>query len=68
MKRIISTLVLIALVLVGCSSDVDDDTINGVWILTEWNIANGFDFNNDGIINTTILNEIDCVNNQNFGF
>ncbi|MFD0989595.1 hypothetical protein ACFQ1R_05770 [Mariniflexile jejuense] len=68
MKRIISALVLVALVLVGCSSDADDDTINGVWVLTEWNIANGFDINNDGIISTNILNEIDCVNNETLVF
>lgn len=68
MKRIISALVLVALALVGCSSDADDDAINGVWVLTEWNIANGFDINNDGVVNINILNEIACVNNETLVF
>ena len=68
MKRIISALVLVALALVGCSSDADDDAINGVWVLTEWNITNGFDINNDGVVNINILNEIACVNNETLVF
>lgn len=68
MKRIISALVLVALALVGCSSDADDDAINGVWVLTEWKITNGFDINNDGVVNINILNEIACVNNETLVF
>ncbi|WP_132218522.1 hypothetical protein [Mariniflexile fucanivorans] len=64
MKRIILALVLFTLVFVSCSSD----SVNGVWVLTEWNVNNGFDINNDGIINTNILNEIECVNNETLVF
>lgn len=68
MKKIIFVLTIVASVLISCSTDADDKTINGVWALTEWNIAEGFDINNDGIINTNILNEIDCVNNETLFF
>ena len=70
MKKIIFVLTVITLVLTStsCFTDADDKTINGVWALTEWNIEDGFDINNDGIINTNILNEIDCVNNETLVF
>ncbi|WP_308991203.1 hypothetical protein QLS71_002010 [Mariniflexile litorale] len=68
MKKIILALTLVALLLTSCSHDSDHNTINGVWILTEWNVADGFDMNNDDIVNTNILNEIDCVNNETLVF
>jgi len=65
----------IAFVLVcfaSCSSDDMDDANNafvvGTWQLTAWNIEGGFDINNDGVINTNLLNEIDCSRNENLLF
>jgi len=67
MKRIIAVLILILLAF-SCSSDADDNVIDGVWMLTEWNITDGFDINKDGIVNTNILNELACENKETLVF
>ncbi|MEN3324366.1 hypothetical protein VP395_11560 [Mariniflexile soesokkakense] len=69
MKRIVCMLCFVPFLLLSCFNDTDDDyTIEGVWKLTDWNVADGFDINNDGIVNTNILNEIDCPNNETLVF
>ena len=69
MNKLFFTLVLSCLFLVSCSgNDINDDPLLGVWELTEWNIADGFDINNDGFISTNLLNEIDCTSNETLLF
>ncbi|MEC3908360.1 hypothetical protein VOI54_15120 [Tamlana sp. 2201CG12-4] len=65
----------IALILVcvaSCSSDdvqnENDSNIQGVWKLSAWNIVGGFDMNNDGVVHTNLLNEIDCTKNETLLF
>ncbi|MDG1730316.1 MAG: hypothetical protein P8K68_08925 [Algibacter sp.] len=48
--------------------DSNDSSITGVWKLTAWNVNEGFDFNNDGIISTNLLHEIDCSRNETLFF
>ncbi|WP_298496693.1 hypothetical protein [uncultured Algibacter sp.] len=56
----------------SCSSDDAQDknstAIIGVWKLTAWNVDQGFDINNDGVVNTNLLNEIDCPRNETLFF
>ena len=56
----------------SCSSDEmqnqNNSNIQGVWKLSAWNIEGGFDMNNDGVINTNLLNEIDCSQNETLLF
>ncbi len=66
MNKILLNLCL-ALMLVfvtSCTSEDIQESNNsqvlGVWKLNAWNIENGFDINNDGVVSTNLLNEIDC--------
>ncbi|MGB5418701.1 hypothetical protein [Algibacter sp.] len=55
----------------SCSSeDMQDESspLVGVWKLTAWNVNGGFDMNNDGMVNTNLLNEIDCDRNETLFF
>ncbi|WP_298238838.1 hypothetical protein [uncultured Algibacter sp.] len=69
MNKLFFTLVLSCLFLVSCSgNDINDDPLLGVWKLTEWNIADGFDIDNDGFVSTNLLNEINCSYNETLLF
>ncbi|TGV02704.1 hypothetical protein [Flavivirga rizhaonensis] len=58
-----------ALLITSCSGeDNNDASIVGRWKLTAWEVADGFDMNNDGIVNTNILNEIECISNETLIF
>lgn len=62
MKRLMSVL-FIAVLFASCSSDDDknsDPSIVGNWTLVELNAENPIDFNNDGIADRNIMNEIPC--------
>lgn len=48
--------------------DSNDSTIIGVWKLVAWNVEGGFDINNDGVVSTNLLNEIDCSRNETLFF
>ncbi len=62
-------LLCFALFLTGCSEeDSGDISIVGTWKLTAWNVADGFDINDDGIASTNILDEIECTNNETLIF
>ena len=72
-KLLLNLCIAFALVcFTSCSTDNDDDLINadiiGVWELTAWNVDGGFDINNDGTVNTNLLNEIDCSHNETLRF
>lgn len=67
--------ILIACTLVfftSCSSDSvqiqNELNILGLWELAAWNVEGGFDMNNDGEINTNLLNEIECSQNETLLF
>ncbi|WP_372756602.1 hypothetical protein [Mariniflexile sp.] len=68
MKRIVLAFTLVTLLVTSCTTDADDNTIEGIWTLTEWNISEGFDIDGDGVTNRNILNEIECVNNETLVF
>jgi hypothetical protein len=72
-KFIITAISTCALVLFSsCSSDdlqnENNSNIQGVWKLAAWNVEGGFDMNNDGVNNTNLLNEIDCIQNETLLF
>jgi len=56
----------------SCSKDNDDDnstvTLEGTWKLTAWNVATPYDLNGDGTVNTNILQELNCYNNETVVF
>ena len=56
----------------SCSSDDVQDSNNnaiiGVWKLTAWNVDEGFDINQDGVVSNNLLNEIDCTRNETLFF
>jgi len=52
----------------SCSSESDVSSIVGSWKLTAWNASKGLDLNNDGIVSTNILDEIDCISNETLVF
>lgn len=74
MNKIIFNLlaILILVCYTSCSSEdnqeTDSNPLTGVWELTAWNIDGGFDINNDGTVNTNLLNEIDCARNETLFF
>ena len=39
-------------------------SVEGEWILSEYNVPSGFDINKDGEKNVNLLKEIDCLNNE----
>ena len=62
MKRFMSAL-LIAILFTSCSSDDDSSskkTIVGAWTLTEANVDNPMDYNNDGTADRNFLDEVSC--------
>lgn len=63
-------IVLLLVSFTSCSTDdeLDNFDIIGVWELTAWNVNGGFDFNDDGIISTNLLNEIECSRNETLFF
>ena len=72
-KLIFNLCITLALVcFTSCSTDDAKDSnnssITGVWLLTAWNIDEGFDINNDGTVSTNLLNEIDCSRNESLFF
>lgn len=65
MKRILTIITFLSLLIFACSSDDSNLTsVEGVWELVGYNVAEGFDINNDGIKSINILQEIDCINNE----
>lgn len=68
MKYFYLVICLLLLSLASCTKDADDNVISGTWVLTEWQVETGFDMNSDGVANTNILNEIDCINNETLVF
>ncbi|WP_303316009.1 hypothetical protein Q4Q34_13280 [Flavivirga abyssicola] len=57
------------LLITSCSEEESNDlSIVGTWKLTAWEVADGFDMNNDGIVNTNILDEIECISNETLIF
>ena len=69
MKKLFYPVILSVLFLVSCSNeDIDDDPLLGTWTLSEWNITDGFDINNDGIVSTNLLSEIECSYNETLLF
>lgn len=64
--------ILLLVCVTSCSSDDTQETssnpLTGIWELTAWNTEGGFDINNDGIVNTNLLNEIDCARNETLFF
>lgn len=68
MKYLFIMLFITFFLSVSCSSDNDTESIEGVWKLTAWNVAGGFDINKDGVASINILDEIDCVNNETLHF
>ncbi|WP_115461430.1 hypothetical protein [Winogradskyella aurantiaca] len=72
MKKIL-LLGCLSIILISCSSDdsvplSETDDLLGLWKLTEWNTETAFDINNDGIANTNLLEEIDCLDNETITF
>ena len=57
-------LALFLVFVTSCTSEDIQESNNsqllGSWKLNAWNINNGFDMNNDGVVSTNLLNEIDC--------
>ena len=69
MNRIIVFLCFSLLLFTSCYQDADDDlTVEGVWKLTAYNVADGFDLNNDGLANVNLLDELSCSNNETLVF
>lgn len=71
MKKVFS-LLMIALVFVGCSSD-DDNGDNGValqgdWKLTSFRSQQAYDLDNDGTISNDIMAETNCYQNEKITF
>ncbi|MDO5969730.1 hypothetical protein Q4Q35_07910 [Flavivirga aquimarina] len=57
-----------ALLFTSCSVEDNNISVVGTWKLTARNVVDGFDINNDGTVDTNILNEVDCVNNETLIF
>ena len=57
-------------ILVKSNSGGSDNptTLNGTWLLTAWNTAEAFDLNNDGTATTSVLDEMNCYNNETITF
>lgn len=74
MNKLFLTVITAFVLVLGTScateelEDSNNLSIKGVWNLTAWNIDNGFDINNDGIISTNLLNEISCHQNETLLF
>lgn len=70
MKKIFS-LLMIALVFVGCSSDDDGDdnvALQGDWKLTAFRSEQAYDLNNDGTMSNDIMAETNCYQNEKVTF
>jgi len=67
MKRILITIIS-AILFVSCSNETIDMSAVGTWKLTGYNVANGFDLNNDGIKSLNLLNEFECENHETLTF
>jgi Ca2+-binding EF-hand superfamily protein len=64
MRRIF-LIILISLFSFACSDEMYEfPSVEGKWILSEYNVTDGFDINNDGEINVNLLKEIDCLNSE----
>jgi len=65
MKRILFSTLVFSFLVSACSNDDSDvSSVEGVWKLVAYNVAEGFDINKDGIKSVNILEEIECVNNE----
>lgn len=65
MKRILFFITILSFLSIACSTDDSDmASVEGVWKLTAYNVADGFDVNSDGIKNINLLNEMECLNNE----
>ena len=65
MKRILFSTLVFSFLVSACSNDDSDvSSVEGVWKLTAYNVADGFDVNSDGIKNINLLNEMECLNNE----
>jgi hypothetical protein len=70
-KFIVKVIFACALVFfTSCSSDDMQNNSNlvGSWNLSAWNIDGGFDINDDGVVSTNLLSEIDCDQNETLLF
>ena len=70
-KFIVTVIFACALVFfTSCSSDDMQNNSNlvGSWNLSAWNIDGGFDINDDGVVSTNLLSEIDCDQNETLLF
>lgn len=52
----------------GTIDEPEDAELTGTWLLTEWNVDDPEDINNDGTASNNILDEIDCYNNETIVF
>ncbi|SMC33931.1 hypothetical protein [Moheibacter sediminis] len=52
----------------GDTNNGEDVTIPGVWKLTELNLEEPFDFNQDGTANTSLMAETNCYQNELMSF
>ena len=73
MKNIFSFIILACTLILStsCSKDeviTNDSSVVGVWKLTNYNIGFSVDINKDGTKDFNILNEIDCVVNEELVF
>ena len=69
MNKLLFVLCFVSLLLTSCSGeDQDEISVVGTWRLTTWNVADGFDINNDGAVSTNILDEIECTNDETLIF
>jgi len=58
-------IILIYLFSFACSDEMYEfASVEGEWILSEYNVAAGFDINKDGEKNVNLLKELDCLNNE----
>ena len=52
----------------NCILTTGPTEIEGTWLLTAWNGTEPVDLNNDGTESINFLDEMDCYNNETFGF
>lgn len=64
MNKLLFILCFASLLVTSCSEEDDGLSVVGTWKLTAWNVADGFDINNDGTVSTNILDEIECTNSE----
>lgn len=64
MKRVL-LIILVSIFSFSCTDELYEfPSVEGQWVLTEYNVADGFDINNDGEINVNLLKEIECFNDE----